>query len=213
MRKKLSGWKAPSLSFAGRISLAQSSLCNISGYILQTAPIPAVVCEEVEKSCRDFIWGTTANARKCHLIGWKTICSPKEEGGLGFRDLKILNKAYMLKLGWQLISQPNKLWVRIMKAKYGCGPQAMPTVRPHTNCSRTWHGIATGWPLIQSNMFWAVRNGRDTRFWKDHWIPGVDSLFRLLHAQIPNGEEEFSVNNYVANDQWDWIRLRRWIPE
>lgn len=40
MRKKLSGWKATSLSFAGRITLAQSSLANIHGYVLQSAPIP-----------------------------------------------------------------------------------------------------------------------------------------------------------------------------
>lgn len=106
MRKKLSGWKAHSLSFAGRITLAQSTLCNIPGYILQTAPIPAAVCDEAEKLCRDFIWGTTANSRKCHLIGWDIICKPKEEGGLGFRNLMVLNKAYMLKLGWQLLSQP-----------------------------------------------------------------------------------------------------------
>lgn len=163
--------------------------------------------------CRDFIWGIIANARKCHLIGWNTICSPKEEGGLGFRNLKGLNKAYMLKFGWQLIAHPAKLWVRIMKAKYGSGPQAVPIVRQHNNCSRTWRGIATGWPLIQANLFWVVRNGRDTRFWRDHWIPGIDNLVTMLDAQVPNGEQEISVRHYVTNDQWDWGRLRPWLSD
>lgn len=137
MRKKLSGWKAHTLSFAGRITLAQSSLESIPGYILQAAPIPTAVCDEVEKLCRDFRWGTTTNSRKCHLIAWNTICRPEEEGGLGFRNLRVLNKAYMMKLGWQLIENPHKLWVKIMKAKYRCGPLAMPVVNHHPNSSRT----------------------------------------------------------------------------
>lgn len=122
MRKKLSGWKATSLSFAGRITLAQASLSNIPGYVLQSAPIPAAVCDEVEKLCRDFIWGSMANCKKCHLVAWDRICKPKEEGGLGFRNLRNLNKAHMMKLAWELITCPDKLWVKIVKAKYGCGP-------------------------------------------------------------------------------------------
>lgn len=122
MRKKLSGWKATSLSFAGRITLAQSSLANIPGYVLQSAPIPGAVCDEAEKLCPDFIWGSTASHRRCHLVAWDKICKPKEEGGHGFRNLQLLNKAHMMKLAWELITQPGKLWVKIAKAKYGCGP-------------------------------------------------------------------------------------------
>jgi hypothetical protein len=67
MCKKLTSWKTNNLSFAGRITLAQSSLSCIPGYVMQTANIPASVCDEAEKICRDFIWGSTANQRKCHL--------------------------------------------------------------------------------------------------------------------------------------------------
>lgn len=55
MRKKLAGWKAKSLSFAGKVTLAQASLLNILGYVFQTSLIPASMCEEAEKLCRDFI--------------------------------------------------------------------------------------------------------------------------------------------------------------
>lgn len=68
MRKKLNGWKAKSLSFAGRVTLAQSSLLSIPGYVFQTSQIPVSVCLEAKKICRDFIWGSTADARRCHLI-------------------------------------------------------------------------------------------------------------------------------------------------
>lgn len=31
---------------------------------------------------------STADHRKCHLISWKQICMPKEDGGLGFTSLR-----------------------------------------------------------------------------------------------------------------------------
>lgn len=100
MKKKLVGWKANSLSFAGRVTLAQASLSNIPGYVIQTCVIPVAACDEAKKLCRDFIWGSSTEQRKCHLISWKQVCLPKEECGLGFRNLRLLNKAYILMLAW-----------------------------------------------------------------------------------------------------------------
>lgn len=110
MKKKMSGWKASSLSFAGRVTLAQAFLSTIPGYVMQTCAIPVMVCDEAEKLCKNFIWGSTAH-RKFHLIYWSQIYLPKEEGGLGYRNLKVLNKTYMMKLAWSLVADPKKLWV------------------------------------------------------------------------------------------------------
>lgn len=132
MRKKLTGWKANSLSFAGRVTLAQSTLSSILGYIIQATQIPPSVCEE-EKTCRDFIWRSTVDKRKCHLVAWEKICRPKQQGGLGFSNLRLLNKAHIMKLGWQLLANRNKLSVRIMWTKYGCGLQTVPSIKHRSN--------------------------------------------------------------------------------
>jgi hypothetical protein len=50
MRKKLSGWKANSLSFAGRVTLAQSSLTSIPGYVIQSSRIPTSICIMAKKT-------------------------------------------------------------------------------------------------------------------------------------------------------------------
>lgn len=91
MRKKLSVWKANSLSFASWVTLAQSSLSSMSGYVMQASVIPLSVCDEAEKLCRNFIWGSTADKRRCHLVAWEKVCQPKEDGGLGFRNMCVLN--------------------------------------------------------------------------------------------------------------------------
>lgn len=106
-RTKLSGWKANSLSQAGRITLAQSCIMSVPSYGMQTAKLPASICDEVERLCRDFIRGSTPEARKHHLVSWEMICAPKEEGGLGFRSLRLVNKSYLMKLGWGLLHASN----------------------------------------------------------------------------------------------------------
>lgn len=76
----------------------QASLLSMPGYVFQSSLILVSVCLEAEKICRDFVWGSTADLRKCHLISWDKLCCPKEVGGLGFRRLQMLNKAHMMKL-------------------------------------------------------------------------------------------------------------------
>jgi hypothetical protein len=164
MRKKLSGWKAKTLSFAGRVTLAQTSLVNIPGYVLQCTPIPVSVCEDVEQICRNFIWGTTAEARKTHLIAWDKLCHPKSEGGLGFRNLKMLNKAHMMKLSWQILTQPSKLWVKILKAKYKCGMNIIPNFKHASNSSPLWRAIVNAWDDVKGNITRVIRDGVDTHF-------------------------------------------------
>lgn len=115
VRSKLSGWKSSSLSQASHITLAQSCIMNIPSYVMQTSKLPAAICDDVECMCHDFIWGSTLEMRKNHLISWDTICSPKEEGGLGFRSLRMVNAAYLMKLGWGLVWNRDALWVQVLR--------------------------------------------------------------------------------------------------
>lgn len=57
----------------------------------------------------DFIWGSSLNARKCHLIVWDTLCLPKFLGGLGFKNTSHVNDAFIMKIGWNVLTKPNEL--------------------------------------------------------------------------------------------------------
>ncbi|CAN1132976.1 Putative ribonuclease H protein At1g65750, partial [Linum perenne] len=82
---RLSGWKARSLSLAGRVTLAQSVLTAIPAYAMQTSVLLATTCDAIDKRIRDFVWGSTTDARKIPLIAWNRICLPKDQGGLGLK--------------------------------------------------------------------------------------------------------------------------------
>lgn len=36
------------------------------------------------------------------LVGWEKVCAPKNVGGLGIKRIKLFNKAFAAKLGWNL---------------------------------------------------------------------------------------------------------------
>lgn len=90
------------------------------------------------------------------------ICQPKDKGGLGFKKFADINNAYMAKLAWQMVNNPEKLWVRIMKSKYSCGSYGMPIVSPKTSASATWKAIVKNWNMVERNLSWIIKDGNNT---------------------------------------------------
>ncbi|KAG8652848.1 hypothetical protein MANES_06G141650v8 [Manihot esculenta] len=114
---KLNTWEASKLSLAGRVTLAQLALATI-----QTVLLPSFVCEEIDKMCRQFIWGSTSTERKVNLVPWEHVIHPKDMGGLGFRSAKIMNTSFLLKLAWTLQTDMQVLWAKVVKVKYKLCP-------------------------------------------------------------------------------------------
>lgn len=95
MDTRLSSWKANTLSLAARHTLVSSVVSAMPSYAMQSTLLPATICEEIDKRCRSFLWGSNTSARKVHLVAWDQVCKRKEEGGLGLRHAKRQNNAYM----------------------------------------------------------------------------------------------------------------------
>ena len=95
---RIQSWRCNSLSFAGRLQLISSVLYNIQTYWCTMFIIPKytcskifffwiIACSKIEQIFGGFLWSSKdVNARKAK-VGWKFLCLPKEEGGLGLRQL------------------------------------------------------------------------------------------------------------------------------
>ena len=68
VQAKLSAWKSQLLSMAGKITLIQSVASSIPQYIMQTAKLPQALCEDLDKSSKSFLWGSSENHHKTHLV-------------------------------------------------------------------------------------------------------------------------------------------------
>ncbi|CAN1753238.1 Putative ribonuclease H protein At1g65750 [Linum perenne] len=165
MDSKLSGWKSKTLSLVGRVTLAQSVLAAIPAYAMQTSLLPIETCKEIDKRIRNFIWGSSDEGRKIHLVNWDQICTPKEAGGLGLRQARYLNLAYMTKLAFLCFQKPDLLWVRVLQGKY-FKDSAEGLVPAHRSSqSNTWKGICQAWPTMMFGARAGIRDGFLTSFW------------------------------------------------
>lgn len=213
IRKKLFEWKAKNLSFTGRVTLAQSSIMSLSAYVMQIMTLPASICDKVELLCRNFIWGSTSDARKCHLISGESICRPKEEGGLGFSNLRMVNRSFLMKLCWNLMTNHKALWVELVRAKYSYGRSILPNMKLGSRPSHLWRGMIQSWPYIEQDPSWVVRDGQDVRFWQDSWVPNFGPLKDHVVSDIPHYARNFLVSSHCSSCGWSWDGFSGFLPE
>ncbi|KAL6554936.1 hypothetical protein OROGR_006194 [Orobanche gracilis] len=116
---KLSVWKARSLSFGGRVTLAKSVLGNLPTYFLSLFAAPAGIVDSLEKIRRRFIWGGNSTSNKICWVAWDRITAPKEVGGLGLGSIKTLNMALLIKWWWKFFKESDALWVDVLKGIHG----------------------------------------------------------------------------------------------
>ncbi|RVW36959.1 Transposon TX1 uncharacterized 149 kDa protein [Vitis vinifera] len=98
MRKKLALWKRQFISKGGRITLIRSTLASMPTYLMSLLRMPRVVKLRLEKIQRDFLWGGGALEKRPHLVKWVVVCTHKKMGGLGIRNLSILNKSPLVQM-------------------------------------------------------------------------------------------------------------------
>ncbi|CAN1745014.1 Protein DETOXIFICATION 42 [Linum perenne] len=202
MDKKLAGWKANNLSLAGRVTLASSVLNAIPSFVMQTAFLPVHVCEAIDKKVRDFIWGSVQGGRKIHNINWETVCKPKSLGGMGLRSARDLNRAFLMKIVWGLVSRPTELWAKVLISKYLKKTDNGFVLARKKGFSAIWRRVLKVWPLVSNGLHWSIRNGRNTHFWTDRW---VDSGILLAdHAMDTRRVESSLLVAQVCSDSGAW---------
>ena len=97
LRKWLSKWKHRQLSFVGRLTLTKSVLATLASYTMQTIFLPRLLCKDLNKKSRGFIWGDIDDQRNIHMVAWENIFKPKCEEGLGIHSSRHANKTFMVK--------------------------------------------------------------------------------------------------------------------
>jgi hypothetical protein len=110
VNSKIEGWKAKSLSQAGRLTLIKAVATAIPSYAMSTFILPANFCQKLDQSFKKFWWGfLSKKTRNLTLKSWGSLCIPKSLGGLGFRKMRDVNLALVSKLGWKLHTRSDSM--------------------------------------------------------------------------------------------------------
>jgi hypothetical protein len=154
-----------------------------------------------------FFWEGVGPKRKYHMVDWDTVCKPREFGGLGVLNTKVMNIALLLKWIWKIYRDGDGLWADLLRAKYlGDNDLFSPEIQPKG--SQFWNSLQKIKWYFKLGARHRVRNGRRTYFWLDWWTgsgPLRDRFPRLFSCC----DNPFSTVSGVRHLEGWRIRFRR----
>lgn len=131
--------------------------------------------------------------KRPHLVIWKNCRKLKNEGGLGIRDLTLLNHALIVKWNWRFAHEENDLWNAVIIMKFGVKRTDHQNGENQPWGGAIWKSIEEGWEDTHKNIEYEVGNGKKTKFLTDLWCSTrslaerLETLYRLTHEKCNGG--------------------------
>ena len=142
IKSRLSSWKRRHLSFRGRIVLIKAVLLSLPLYYMTIYKMPECVIKSIESIQARFLWGGSDLKRKIHLVTWSKLSQSKLSGGLGIRNIKLMNESLLLKWWWRFGMDKSSLWRKVLNAKYNMdGRDWIPKMELNRKVSTVWRDI------------------------------------------------------------------------
>jgi hypothetical protein len=226
LKKRLTSWGKKHISLSGRIVMINSVLNSIPIFFMSFLKMPVQVYKRVIRIQRELLWGGVKGGRKVNWISWKTVCREKKDGGLGVRDIRIVNVSLLAKWRWRLLQSEPALWKEVIVVKYRAGVltnvvfNGIPGAR---FASSWWKDICSLENYVDSKNWLSeaivrkVNDGATTSFWSHVWHESVSTAVAFLRLFSLSVQKEATIADMVVvtDDQIGWgfmwrQRLFRW---
>ena len=160
--KRISHWTNRMLSLGGRLVLIRLVLTSIPVYWFSLFPIPASIIDRLRKLIFSFLWGSSTNKSKFHLMNWKELARPISQGGWGIKHLPSFSLALRLKSFW-LVLNNSGIWNKLISVKYLKNRPVHIWLREKIfvvqNASILWRGFVETLLWLGKGLIWNVGNG------------------------------------------------------
>lgn len=115
-------------------------------------------------------------------MAWERVCVPKEQGGLGVKDLKTLNQCLLLKFLHRLHHPGDS-----SSAKWVIDPVNLASLHVNIGGSH-WDDLNALLPIYRAITTSNVGNGECISFSMDHWLPAgqLMHVFPALFSHYSN---------------------------
>ena len=164
--------------------LVKSTLLSLPVYHMQATLLLPKTIKSMEQIMRRFLWNKVGHGNYYAQIGWKTICLPKKNGGLGIKQFTHWNKAFLLKLLWICYQKQDQPWVHLIAAKY-LHNTSIELAESNVHYSPFWKSLLTCSDKFFDNICIHIGEGANTSFWYDKWLP-MGPLAKQIESEPPN---------------------------
>jgi hypothetical protein len=165
--KRITAWREKDLSAAGKEIQIKSIAQALPNYIMSVFKLTGGLCEDLMRAIRAYWWGAEKGHRKVQWVSWKTLILQKSHGGMGFKDLQLLNQALLARQAWRLLAFPDSLCAHVLKVKYFPAGNLLDTTIA-SEASSTWRAIKFGLELLKKGVVWRVGYGESICIWRDN---------------------------------------------
>ncbi|GJX44527.1 RNA-directed DNA polymerase, eukaryota, reverse transcriptase zinc-binding domain protein, partial [Tanacetum coccineum] len=167
--------------------------------------VPLIAKRLSVKDCRLQLINQSDTAKGKAKIAWKNICKPKDQGGLGLKNLHIWNKALLAKHVWNIATKKDSLWVKCVHSVKLRGKNIW-EISADVNDSWEWRNLLCIRDLIRNNVKCIIRNGNDTSIWFDNWC-NLSLLSQFISYRDLYDErlgDDMKVSDMLVNDRVVW---------
>jgi hypothetical protein len=154
---------------------------------------------------RNFWWTgirEETHSRSLCLRAWKDICAPKNEGGLGIRNLQAMNQALILMAAWRIADHPNDFLHAILKSKYFPDSSIWRPI-PNTPKSAFWSSVIKVLPILKAHSFYQISQG-NISIWSTPWCEDWTRIYDALLIQPPDFVYPATVRDLWTPNQQAW---------
>jgi hypothetical protein len=148
----------------------------------------------------NFLWQGADRKFKYHMAKWEMVSKPRDQGGIGIINTRIMNDCLLTKWIWRILQEPDELWFKVIKAKYLDGCSFFSAT--NRGSSQFWKGLHKVKHFFKWGAIFKVKNGLNCRFWQDCWLRNVplkiayENLYKLVR------DPESSVADCWEVDEW-----------
>ncbi|XP_013617193.1 PREDICTED: uncharacterized mitochondrial protein AtMg00310-like [Brassica oleracea var. oleracea] len=206
---RINNWSSRLLSKGGKEVQIKAVAQAVPTYVMSCYLLPQGITNRLRSTTSNFWWSSNQNSRGLHWIAWDEICTPKDLGGLGFRDLHDFNIALLAKQLWRLIHYPDSLLARVLKGRYYRHTSPLDDHQSYSP-SYGWRSIMAAKPLLTLGLRKTIGTGGDTRAWSEPWIPDTVARAPKPADHIVYRLPQLPVQSFIRNDtkEWDTQLLR-----
>jgi hypothetical protein len=187
--------------------------CNTSN--LSSLPSKSITCllfffsktfiEQINTIIRRFWWAGIQEEHQTNPIpfrSWNDICQPTNEGGLGIRNMEIINQSLIIQSAWNVATNKNPFLSAILKSKYF--PDSTFWTAPTTGFRSTyWSSILQVKHHLHNNTIVQVHKGNSS-IWSTPWNPYWEHMHDHLLFPITINPLLAKISDLWLQDSTTW---------
>lgn len=211
IEKRLATWKCGHLSYGGRSILINSCLSSIPMYMMGIYLLPEGVHQKMDSFRARFFWEGLEGKKKYHMIKWEALCRPKDFGGLGFVNTRIMNAALLCKWIFKLETGVENPCCDLLRRKYMVEGGGFFQSKVEGG-SQFWRGLheVKGWMKLGSS--YKLGDGKNISFWDDIWLGETPLKTQFPYIFSVCADDNKTTHQMYVEGEWK-ISLRRTLGE